>query len=118
MYTVRLRPAKGQHLFISAKRKGFAALSPSVAYDMAAGESQSIILSLSPELGVRWRNYKFRNTTTPLINDILVQSRQSGDELGQIRFGLVDRQDGCKLAGEIGLLVFLARTHLLLPNDP
>ena len=56
MYTIRLRPAEGQNLFISAKKKGFTALSPSVAYDIAAGESQSIILSLSPELGVRWQN--------------------------------------------------------------
>ena len=55
---------------------------------------------------------------TSLLNDILVKICQSGDELGQVRFGFVDQQDGCKHAGKIGLLVFLARTHLLLPNDP
>ena len=55
---------------------------------------------------------------TLLIDQILVQCRQSGDELGQVGLGLVDRQDGCKLAREIGLLVFLARQGQLPANDP
>lgn len=55
---------------------------------------------------------------TLLIDQILVKCRQSGDELGQVGLGLVDRQDGCKLAREIGLLVFLARQGQLPANDP
>ena len=55
---------------------------------------------------------------TLLIDQILVKCRQSGDELGQVGLGLVDRQDGRKLAREIGLLVFLARQGQLPANDP
>ena len=53
MYTIRLLPAEGQNLFITTKKEGYIPLSPSIIYDMTAGDSQNIILSLSPRLGVR-----------------------------------------------------------------
>ena len=64
MYTMRLRPAEGQNLFITVKKEGYAPLTPSIMYDMAEGESQNIMLSLSPELGVRWRNCRRRKDDT------------------------------------------------------
>ena len=55
MYTMRLEPAEDQNIFIKAKKEGYVTLTPSIIYKMSKKESQKIVLSLSPDLGVRWQ---------------------------------------------------------------
>ena len=53
MYTLKLEPDEGHNLFIIAKKEGFQSIKPSIIYDMDEGESQKILLSMSPILRVR-----------------------------------------------------------------
>ena len=55
MYTMRLEPAEDQNIFIKAKKEGYVTLTPPLIYKMSKKESQKIVLSLSPDLGVRWQ---------------------------------------------------------------
>ena len=55
MYTMRLEPAEDQNIFIKAKKEGYVTLTPSLIYKMSKKKSQKIVLSLSPDLGVRWQ---------------------------------------------------------------
>ena len=115
MYTMRLEPAEDQNIFIKAKKEGYVTLTPPLVYKMSKRQSQKIVLSLSPDLGVRWQGC--RQSTDFTIDSLSARRRQSGGELGQCRLGLEDRQDGCKLTREIGVLLLLGIQDLLPSDD-